>query len=250
MIFFGLSVGSFLNVVIARFDALESVFKTRSHCPKCKKQIPWYDLVPFFSWVLLAGKCRQCKKTISLQYPLVEVATAIVFALIYWKFGFSIDSLFLILISSLLIIIGAYDILHLEIPDILIYLAAVLALGLILSHNLASTDLNNWLSELYGVLAGFGFFAFLVLVSRQKWMGAGDALLGGLIGLILGWPQVLVALFLAFILGSLVSIVLMILKQKKMKDVVPFGPFLVAATFIAIFWGEKLIEMYFLRFGI
>lgn len=253
VVLFGLSVGSFLNVVILRFDDVESIIKTRSHCPKCKKEIPWYDLFPFFSYIILAGKCRLCKKVISLQYPVVEAVTAIIFILIYWQYGISVSSFFLFLISSLLIVVAAYDWLHMEIPDILIYVAAVFASGFIV-YNLwqaqGLTDLNSWLVYAYGLLIGVGFFGILVVASRQKWMGAGDVMLGGLMGLIVGYPNVIVALFLAFFLGSIVSLILMITKKKTMKDAVPFGPFLVAATFISLFWGVQIINVYFFRLGL
>jgi leader peptidase (prepilin peptidase)/N-methyltransferase len=251
--FFGLSVGSFLNVVVLRFDDIESIIKTRSRCPHCKKNLPWYDLVPFFSYIILAGRCRVCKKTISIQYPIVEAVTALIFVLIYWQYGLSIEGTLLATISSLLIVVATYDWLHLEIPDILIYSAAIFASGLIvysLWQIQSLPDLNSWLTYIYGLLIGVGFFGFLVVVSKQKWMGVGDVLLAGLMGLILGYPNIIVALFLAFLLGSLFSLVLMATKKKTLKDAVPFGPFLVLATFIALFWGNNLLNIYLLRFGL
>src|SRR3989304_398156 len=116
----GLSVGSFLNVVILRFDELKTIIKVRSHCPKCKKNLAWYDLIPFFSYVVLAGRCRRCKKSISIQYPLVEAGTAIIFVLLYWQFGLTFQFGALAIISALLIIIFTYDILRLLVADILI----------------------------------------------------------------------------------------------------------------------------------
>jgi len=253
VILLGLAVGSFLNVVIARFDDLASIIKTRSHCPKCKKMIPWYDLIPFFSYFILAGRCRTCKKTISIQYPLVEFSTALIFSLIYWKFGLSVESLFLFIISSILIVIAAYDWLKLEIPDILSYLAIFFALGLLFYKLASSGELgspDSLLPYLYGLVVGLGFFGFLVVVSRQKWMGWGDCILASLMGILLGFPGILVALFWAFVLGSLVSLLLMALKQKTLKDQIPFAPFLVVGTFIALFWGGELINIYLLRFGL
>jgi len=251
--FFGLSVGSFLNVVILRFDDVESIIKTRSHCPKCKKNLPWYDLVPFFSYIILAGKCRHCGKNIAIQYPLVEAVTALIFVLIYFQQGITINSIFLAIISSILIIVAVYDFIHSEIPDILIYSAGVFALGL-LTYNLWQTQtlfsLDGWLVYAYGLAVGLGFFGLLVIVSSQKWMGWGDVLLASLIGLILGYPNIIVALFLAFLLGSLYSLALMATKKKTMKDAIPFGPFLVLATFITMFWGTEIINVYFFRLGL
>lgn len=250
---FGLSVGSFLNVVILRFDELKTIIKVRSHCPKCKKELPWYDLVPLLSYLLLAGKCRWCKKAISVQYPLVEVTTALLFILIYVKFGISIQSLFLALIGSLSIIIAAYDILHYEVPDILTYFAIVLAAGLAL-YLIGTTGqfrlAEAWLPYAYGLIIGLGFLGILVIVSRQKWMGAGDILLGAFMGIFLGYPKIILALFLAFIIGSIISIILLGLKKKTLKDAVPFGPFLLIAAWISLFWGDSLINLYWAKMGI
>lgn len=253
IVLFGLSVGSFLNVVIARFDDMSSILKTRSHCPHCKKNLPWYDLIPFFSYILLAGKCRECKKVISLQYPIVEIVTAILFVLIYQKFGFSLESLFLLIIFSTLIVIAAYDILHSKIPDVCSYIAIFFAIGFIVYKLLQNQDLGNtsvWLSYAYGLAIGLGFFGLLVIVSREKWMGAGDAILGAFMGILLGYPNIIVALFLAFILGSLTSLLLIAVKKKNFKDAIPFGPFLVGATIIAFFWGQEVLNIYLLRMGL
>ena len=247
VVFFGLSVGSFLNVVVLRFDDVESIIKTRSHCPKCKKNLPWYDLVPFFSYIILAGRCRHCKKIISFQYPLVEAATALIFAAIYWQYGITVGAFFLAIISSILIAIAAYDAIHSEIPDILVYSAAVFVLGFIfynLWQNFQLANSSTWLSYAYGLAVGLGFFGFLVLASREKWMGWGDVLLGGVVGLLLGYPNILVGLFLAFMFGSIFSLVLMALKIKKMKDAIPFGPFLVLGGMIALFAGKWIIGWY------
>lgn len=253
VVFLGLSVGSFLNVVILRFDDIESIIKTRSHCPKCKKELPWYDLIPFFSYFILAGRCRHCKKSISLQYPLVEALTAIIFVLIFWRYGISLEGIFLGIISCLLIVVAVFDWLHSEIPDILIYSAAIFTVGLI-SYTLWQTqdllNFNLWLSYIDGLVISLVFFGFLVVVSRQKWMGTGDILLGSLMGLILGYPNIIVALFLAFLIGSLFSLILMATRKKHLKDAIPFGPFLVLATFITFFWGQNLLNIYLLRFGL
>lgn len=249
---FGLSVGSFLNVVILRFDQFESILKTRSHCPHCKKNLPWYDLVPFFSYFILAGKCRACKKTISIQYPIVEALTAALFILIYTKFGISIGSLFLVFIFSTLIVIATYDWLHMEIPDICTYFAIALSIGYLIYNLWQIQELTNiayWLPYAWGLVIGIGFFGLLVVVSREKWMGAGDVLLGAFAGTFLGYPNIIVGLFLAFVFGALFSIVLMILKKKKMKDAVAFGPFLLLATTVAFFWGTRILDTYLLGFG-
>ena len=246
VIVFGLAVGSFLNVLILRFDDLKTILRVRSHCPKCKKALKWSDLVPFFSWLYLGARCRYCKKPISYQYPIVEGLTAILFALIYWQAGLSWAGLLLAIIVSILIVIATYDILHLEIPDILTYLGILFALGLLLLNLVAAGQLSweNLIPYGYAIITASGFLGFLVILSRGKWMGSGDILLGVLMGILLGMPSVLVGLFLAFVFGSIVGLALIAAKKKTLKDAVPFGPFLVAGTIIALFWGDKLINWY------
>jgi len=246
IVLLGLAVGSFLNVIILRFDELKTIWRVRSHCLKCKKEIRWYDLVPFFSYFILGGKCRDCKKPISYQYPIVEGLTAILFTLIYWQSGLSWESLILALVVSILLVIASYDILHMEIPDILTYLGIFFSIGfvfLVLAEK-SMLSLENLIPYGYAIVVSAGFLGFLVVLSREKWMGAGDILLGILAGILLGMPNILVGLFLAFVLGSIVGLILVATKKKTLKDVVPFGPFLVAGTLIALFWGEKIINAY------
>ncbi len=247
VILFGLSVGSFLNVVILRFDELKSILTTRSHCPSCKKELSWYELVPFFSYIILAGRCLACKKGISFQYPLVEVFTALIFVLIYMYSGISFASLILAVIFSLLIVISVYDIIHSEIPDILSYLVVILGLiwtvyYLSLTNSLSS--FSAFLPYIYAIAIGGGFFGFLVLISRQKWMGAGDIILGVFMGIFLGLQGIIIALFLSFILGAIFSLILISFKKKTLKDALPFGPFLALATIITFFFGEQLLIYY------
>lgn len=244
--FLGLAVGSFLNVVILRFDDIKTLWGARSHCVKCKKQIRWYDLVPFFSYIYLKGKCRFCKKPLSFQYPVVEGLTAILFVLIYFYFSLTWAAVLLAIIISLFIVVAVYDAIHYEIPDILTYLgiffsAIYIFLILVTSNQLLSTNLIPYG---YGVLAAGGFLGFLVIISKEKWMGQGDILLGVWMGVLLGMPNVLVALFLAFVLGSFYGLLLIGLKRKTLKSAMPFGPFLILGTLIALFWGEKLINYY------
>lgn len=244
----GLIIGSFLNVVILRFDDLRTVINTRSHCPKCKKNLNWFDLVPVLSFIFLWGKCRHCKANISLQYPLVELGTALLFGTIFWKFGFSLTSLFIILTSCLLIVIFVYDIIKYEISDWLVLAAAALwVIYLGIDYFFIHHSLFIILNSCYGALALGGFFGLLVLVSKEKWMGTGDIGLGAVIGLIVGWPLVLVAAFLAFSIGSIVGIGFMIGKVKKFKDKLPFAPFLILGLWLALFWGQGILDWYLSR---
>ncbi len=245
----GLIVGSFLNCVIYRLEKKESFLSGRSYCPYCKHILCWQDLIPVFSFLLLKGKCRYCHQKISIQYPLVELATGILFVLIFSHWSLVIgngahflmcstlvwDLFYLLVIACFLIIIFVYDLKHYIIPDKIIYPAIIIA----------------FLYQLFGhwdfIFAAFGaaaFFLAIVLISREKWMGIGDVKLAFLMGLILGWPNVLVALFLAFFLGAIIGTGLIISKRKTLKSQVPFGPFLITGTFMALFYGQYIINWY------
>lgn len=235
----GLSVGSFLNVVIYRLDDLKSIISTRSSCPKCKKTLRWIDLIPLLSFITLYGKCRYCKETISWQYPLVEASTAIVFLLLFFKFGLSWALVFFALLFSLLIIVFVYDLTHQLIPEEIVWTGLILTL------------LGVWYFGgigVYGMLLGGlvcgGVPAILVLVSKEKWMGAGDIKLGFLVGAMVGYPEALLLLFLSFVLGSIVGLVLIIRKNKKFNDTLAFAPYLIGALLITLFWGDHIINWY------
>lgn len=247
---FGLIIGSFLNVVILRFDDLKSIINTRSHCVKCKKQIAWYDLFPFFSYILLRGKCRSCKEKISLQYPLVEVATALIFSLLFWKFGLSLEFAVLLVISSILMVVLTYDILHLLIADFLIWSAiGIWIVFLVIDYFFIHNSLFFILNSLYGGLALGGFLGLIVLISWEKWMGIGDIKLGFLLGAIVAWPNVIFSTFAAFALGSIISLALIFMRKKTMKDMVPFAPFLILGAYVTLFYGDQIIKWYLNTIG-
>lgn len=260
---FGLSVGSFLNCVIYRLQTGQSFLRGRSYCPHCKHILNWQDLIPVFSFIILEGKCRYCKKPISWQYPLVELATGLVFVLIFnfqlQPYGESLTSFdpaifntcSLFLVSCFLIVIFVYDLKHFIIPDKVIYPAIVIAFLYRLFEVLkfGHWDLiGNWKLEIGNFLgAALGasiFFLIIVLISRGKWLGLGDVKLAFLMGLFLGFPDILVALFFAFLIGAIIGVGLILAKRKTLKSEVPFGPFLVTGTFIALFWGPIIIDWY------
>jgi len=239
----GAVVGSFLNVVINRLKTRESIFRNRSHCPFCRKKLEWYELIPLISFIIQEGKCKQCNRNISWQYPLVEFFTGLIFVLIFiYKLP-----VFWLLISCFLIILFVYDLKHYLIPDVIIYPAIVLAFGFRTLDLFRIWDLGFriWLDYVLAALIGGAFFLIIVLISRGRWMGIGDIKIGILMGLILGTSNLFTALFLAFFSGALVSIILLILNKKTLKSEIPFGPFLVGATFITIFWADVLINCYF-----
>ena len=257
---FGLVMGSFLNCIIYRLQTGEGFLKGRSFCPHCRHELSWQDLIPIFSFLILKGRCRYCRKPISWQYPLVELATGIIFLLIVWNLEFGIclefgiwNLLFYLLISCFLIIIFVYDLKHYIIPDAVIYPAIAIAF---LYQLFRMLNFVNW--NLFGIwnvesgilrpissafLASL-FFLAIVFLSQGKWMGLGDVKLAFLMGLFLGFPNILVALFLAFFIGAIIGIGLIISGKRTLKSEVPFGPFLITGTFIALFWGNQITNWY------
>jgi len=240
---FGLCIGSFLNCFIYRLEE-EKTMKGRSFCPNCKHTLSFLDLFPVFSFLFLGGKCRYCHKKISIQYLLAEIATGFMFLLIFsakvgpalgWNF---INLTYLLFIASALIIIFIYDLKHYLIPDKVLFPA--IAVSLI--YNLI--NFQNILNALLAVVIGSGFFLFIFLISRGRAMGFGDVKLAILMGFLLGFPNILVALFLAFFFGAIIGLILMIYKGKSLKSEIPFGPFLIAGTFIALLHGNQIIQWY------
>jgi len=252
----GLCIGSFLNCAIYRVEQEKSFLKGRSFCPNCKHELNWKDLFPVFSYLFLAGKCRYCKAKISWLYPAVEISTALIFLLIFfssplyfnfqsfenWGIGTIWQFLslgFWFYITSVLIFIFVYDLKHYLIPDKVLLPAIIVAIVYRLVFNFSL--LQNYL---IAILIGAGFFLAIFLVSQGRWMGFGDVKLAVLLGLITGFPNILVALFLAFFFGAVVGVALMIQHKKKINSEIPFGPFLIIGTFVAIFWGEILMDFY------
>jgi prepilin signal peptidase PulO-like enzyme (type II secretory pathway) len=270
--FFGLCIGSFLNVVIFRLETGEGIIKSRSHCPKCGQTLRWYDLIPLASFFILRGRCRYCAKSISWQYPLVEITTGSMFLLVFWNLEFGhwdfignwkleIGNLFtacyMLYVICSLIVIFVYDLRHYIIPDKIIYpaIGTALLFNFYRVLNFGNWDLFGiwnlgfgiWRPFFYPLLSAFAaatFFLALVLITRGRGMGLGDVKLAFLMGLVLGWPSILLALLLAFASGALVGLTLIFFKKKTLKSQIPFGPFLVAATVFTLFLGDKIINWY------
>lgn len=242
---FGLLWGSFLTVVVWRIDDLKSIFIDRSRCVDCKSEIMWYDLIPLISYGILRGRCRKCKHKISSIYPIIELLTAITFILIYIYAGISLQSVLLALIFSLLIVTLGYDSIHMLIVDQIIWLGIILA---IVYQLLNYGDWNNWIYLLqtvgWGALIGIAVPLLVVFIGRGKWMGEGDVSLGLMIGIIVGFPNILVSYIVAFVSGSIYGLLLVAIKRKSIKDPVPFGPFLIIGSLVAFFAGNYLINWY------
>ncbi|MFA6466243.1 MAG: prepilin peptidase [Patescibacteria group bacterium] len=246
---FGLFIGSFLNVVILRLHRAESFIKGTSKCLFCRHRLYPKDLIPLFSYIFLKGHCRYCQKKFSRQYPLVEFFTGLAFVLIFGKVipNFDLTTVtalqFLHLLDwwaivSFLIIIFVYDFKYYLILDKVVLPGIVLAI-------LANLFLGfSILNLLLAILVGGGFFLLQFVISKGRWIGGGDIRLGAFMGAILGWPQVLTALFLSYILGSFISIFLLLGKRKDWGDKIPFGTFLAIGTFLTMLWGPILVNWY------
>lgn len=244
---FGLIIGSFLNSVVYRIDDIKTMLTHRSHCPHCKREIRWYDLVPLISFMVLEGKCRECGKKISWQYPLVELATAILFLTIFLNFGLTFYTLFLLIISAFLIVIFVVDFKEMMIPDIAVFSAIGIWILIWIFSVIPGLNFNlpqTFTSYLLGGLIAAGFIGAIVLVTKGKGMGIGDIKLAFLLGFVIGWPMVVINLFSAFIIGSIVGLILLALKIKKLKSELPFAPFLIIGFYVAVFWGERIIDWY------
>lgn len=254
---FGLSTGSFLNCVIYRLEKKEGFLKGRSYCPYCKHILKWQDLIPVLSFLILRRRCRYCQKKISWQYPLVELITGLLFVFIFCQLGWDWSALWLFVIFAFLVIIFVFDLKHFIIPDKIVYPAIIIVFfyslfTLVIGHwdlvghwSLGFGILKPLISPVLSAIIGSGFFLSIVLITKGRGMGLGDVKLTFFMGLFLSFPNILVALFLAFIIGAIIGIGLILMKKKTLKSEVPFGPFLIIATFIAFFWGQTLIDWYF-----
>ena len=246
-------VGSFLNSLIHRLEEGLPFPWLRSFCPKCRHTLKWPDLIPIFSFLFLKGRCRYCRQKISWQYPLVELATGAIFVLTTYNLQLrSYDlqdlltlSYWLFIVSSLLVVF-VYDLKHYIIPDKIVHPSIAIATiyRLFTIWNLpAPLKTEGFLMGGFGVLPAFLFLG-IILLSKEKWMGMGDFKLAVLMGLILGFPNIIVALFLAFFIGAIIGIGLIVFRKKTLKSEVPFAPFLISGTFIAIFFGKTIINWY------
>lgn len=287
---FGLIFGSFLNVVTIRYNpdkGFSNVWSLggRSHCPACRAQLAWYELVPVLSYLFLRGRCRHCGHRISVQYPIVELLTAIICVAVPYRIFmlfqpghaggvFVTPAVFDILaalwtaVFVLLLVLAVIDFRHMIIPDAVNVALALLGVviagitqwvqgfglfqGSFLLHYAALFGLRDsiWTNHLIAAIVGLVFFGGIIAVSRGRAMGWGDFKLAGALGILFGWPDIALVIALSFVIGSIVSVGLMIRGRKHMKDAVPFGPFLVLGSATVFFFGHQLMFWYFGSFGL
>ena len=238
VVIFGAAAGSFLNVVVWRLHTGHSIVRPRSFCPNCKTPLRWYDNIPLLSFILLTGRCRYCHKPISWFYPFGEGLTALLFLALYLRFGLTPQAAVFAFFSSFLVVLFIYDLRYYIIPDE-ISLSGI-GVAVLLQWYLGAA-LQSLL--LAGIIAA-GFFGLQYIFSGGRWIGGGDIRLGALMGAMLGWPQVLVALFLAYLLGSVIGVSLVLGGRKQWSSKVPFGTFLTAATFVSFLYGPEILNWY------
>ncbi|MBT4120785.1 MAG: prepilin peptidase [Candidatus Magasanikbacteria bacterium] len=240
----GISLGSFLNALVWRTRENIKIGKDRSMCPHCRRRLTWYENIPILSFIFLRGRARKCGKRISRQYPIVELVMGVLFLFVFyfhargelvftpeivrdWFIVFNLSFIFL------------YDFKYQEIldfstiPSIIILVLFSPAIGW-----------HSWQSIGLAMLIGGGFFLAQYILSRGKWIGGGDIRLGFLMGVILGWPNIVLGLFLAYIIGAVISLIMVSVKRQDFKGETPFGTYLVLGTFVAMFWGERIVGWY------
>lgn len=241
-ILFGLVIGSFLNVVIARVPEGQSLARPRSRCPGCLTPLAWYDNIPLLSFVALRGRCRSCQMGIPWRYPAVEGVTAAGFLTAYLRWGLSSEFAVTAALLAALIAITAIDLRHQIIPDV-ITLPGIVA-GFLVN---VGTGRVTWLDSLIGIVVCGGIFLVIILASGGG-MGGGDMKLGAMLGAFLGWQTGLVALLLSVLAGGIVAVALLALRRKGRKEAIPFGPYLALGGAIAVLWGNQILAWYLSRF--
>lgn len=270
----GLVLGSFLSVVFTRLEIDDrgvsrprqksrrprklgrpgdSLLGGRSRCDHCGRQIAWYDNIPLLSYALLGGRCRHCGKPIDQYHPVLELASGLLLAAAYLNYGLTGPGAVAALFGLIMLLIFAYDLRHQIIPNVIVVPAIALALIVLLfqfvlfSNHVAwqltpaSADPESYL--LAGGILGL-FFLALSAVSKGTWIGGGDLKLAALIGLTVGWPAALVAVLLAYLVGTLYAVVLLVTKQATLKTSIAFGPMLVIGYFVAAFYGGAVVNWY------
>lgn len=272
---FGLAIGSFLNVCIYRIPEKQSISFPPSHCMSCGHKLSVPDLFPLFSYIFLKGKCRYCKAKISIQYPIVELTNALIYIALFYKFGISWFFPLFALLSSVIIILAVIDIHHMILPDKLVLIAAVLGIIYILipesilapsktavidgiTYNITSNIRPGFgfglgivsipyadriIDALLGAVAGGGIFWIIAQITHGN-MGGGDIKLMAALGLWFGLKGTAAVFLLAFIIGAVISLIIVIVKHANGKTHVPFGPFIIAAAFITLFFYTPIIEFY------
>lgn len=236
----GLLLGSFQNAWLWRAHVGLSIVWGRSLCPHCFTPLAWYDNIPLVSYVVLGARCRTCRVHIDVSYLCIELWMALVFVFIGWTHGS--DTLLIardITIVFFLTFVFVFDARHKLIHDAMTLIPAAILFSAALIF-----EWQTFSSMLIGIICAAGFFALQYFFSRGRWIGDGDIRLGVFMGVVLGWPMTLAALFIAYVGGALIFLPLMLRRRVAATSAIPFGALLTAATFVTMFWGQKLLSGY------
>ncbi|NLX70600.1 MAG: prepilin peptidase [Clostridiales bacterium] len=247
IIIVGLLIGSFLNVCIYRIPRKESIIWPGSRCTMCNSRLTPLELIPVFSFIMLKGRCRSCNGLISRRYPAVELLTALLIWMVYRRYGIDFTTIYYILMTCILIVAAAIDIDYQIIPNGLVLTGFISGL----LFNLLGASIP-FMDGLYGFLLGGGSLALIAIISlfifRKQGMGGGDIKLMATVGLYLGWRLTALALVLSVYIGGITGLLLLITRMKKRGDYIAYGPFLVIGSFVAMLYGESIIDWYLSSF--
>jgi len=241
--------GSFANVCIYRLPKNKEIIIQSSFCPNCKKKIQWFDNIPILSFIFLSGRCRKCKKSISLRYLVVEFLGIISFLLIYLNFGLTITTLLLMILTIFFIIIFFIDLKHFIIPDSLTFPLMIIGFIKSFDPNLNTSIFPNFVNSFIGGIVGYLIIWFIIFfykqIRKREGMGLGDAKLMAVIGFWFGWISLPYVIFLSSFIALFFAIPQLINKTKKMSSEIPFGPYIISATIIFIIFSDSLRRMMF-----
>ena len=240
----GLAVGSFSNVCIYRLPIEKSIILPKSHCTNCKTPIPFYYNIPLVSYLSLKGQCAFCQNKITIQYFIVELLTALLFLFFGWKYGLSINLVYLFILIPVFIIIFFIDLKYLIIPDSLVLLIGILALGKLLLPNLDGIFTPLYTSALGAVVAFLfigGLIIFYQYVRKIEGMGLGDLKLFVVLGFLFGLKGIMFVLIISSLSGAIIGSIILINSKKNFQSQIPFGPYIILATFLYIILGSTII---------
>ncbi len=240
----GIIIGSFLTVCIHRVPNGRSIVAPRSACPQCGAQIGWYDNIPLLSFLWLKGRCRVCKDSIPVRYPVIELVNGLGYLLVVWRFGFAWDTVVYAGLFSVFWVVTWIDWDHKIIPDVITLPGIVF--GFLCGALILTT---GWVNSLLGILVGGGFLLGLAWISPyvfgKEGMGGGDIKFLAMIGAFLGWQQAILTLMVASVVGAVIGIGLLAAKVLKKGQYIPFGPYLALGALIAMIWGIDIWNWYF-----
>lgn len=260
---FGIAIGSFLNVVTLRYDGEHFLLNVtmiggRSRCPHCKRTLRWFELIPILSFVIQGGRCRRCRAWLNVQYPAIELFSGLVFVFVPFVLGASMDgasvlvSVLWVAVFEALLVMAAIDIRLGIIPDeVNIFLGMLgVFLTIIVAGSAGGAGESVVFAKLAGAVVAGVFFAFLIAITRGKGMGVGDLKLAIPLGLLFGWPDILLVLVSAFVIGAVFGVLAVARGKKRMGGTLPFGPFLGIGAAVAFFWAAPIIGWYLSLLGV